>query len=93
MTDISRHPSAPDAEAEAANFLGGLSELAARSFASTEEAMAAILRLIIEQFGMRTSFLTRITRELGRSEVLAAHNRPGGCDIAPGSLLELPLTF
>ena len=93
MTDISRHPSAPDAEAEAVHFLGGLSELAARSFASTEEAMASILLLIVEQFGMRTSFLTRITRELGRSEVLAALNRPGGCDVAPGSLLELPLTF
>ncbi len=93
MTDISRHPSAPDAEAEAASFLGGLSELAARSFVSTEEAMAAILLLIVDQFGMRTSFLTRITRELGRSEVLAALNRPGGCDVAPGSLLELPLTF
>ncbi len=93
MTDISQHPSAPGAEAEAAQFLGGLSELAARSFVSTEEAMAAILLLIVEQFGMRTSFLTRITRELGRSEVLAAYNRPGGCDVAPGSLLELPLTF
>ncbi len=93
MTDISRHPSVPDAEAEAAQFLGGLSELAARSFASTEEAMASILLLIVEQFGMRTSFLTRITRELGQSEVLAAHNRPGGCDVAPGAVLELPLTF
>ncbi len=93
MTESSHHAQVWGADAEAALFLGGLSTLAARSFASTEDAMDAILVSMAEQFGMRTSFLTRITRELGRSEVLAALNRPGGCDVAPGLLLELPLTF
>ena len=46
-----------------------------------------------EQIGTRSSFLTRITRDIEQSEVLAAFNAPNGCDIVPGSVLALPQTF
>ena len=74
-------------------YLGGLSELAGRSFASNREAVEAILQLITEQLGLRSSFLTRITREVGRNEVLAAHNSAGGSDVQQDALLELSQTF
>ena len=73
--------------------LAGLGTLAARRFTSTAEAVDAILRAIAEQTGVRSSFLTRITRDTGQSEVLAAFNAPGGCDVRSGDVLELPQTF
>ncbi len=74
-------------------YLSGLSGLAGRSFASTQVAVEAILQLVTEQLGLRSSFLTRITREAGRNEVLAAHNSAGGSDVQEGALLELLQTF
>lgn len=74
-------------------YLSGLSELAGNSFHSTHEAIDATLRLLVEQLGMRSSFLTRIERIEGRHEVVAAYNEPGGCDIVEGDVLELPQTF
>lgn len=73
--------------------LDSLSELAARHFASTAEAIEAVLRAVSEHLGTRSSFLTRITRTTERSEVVAAFNAPDGCDIVAGSVLELPQTF
>ena len=73
--------------------LGELSRLAARGFASTEHATAAVLELLTRQLGMRTSFLSRIAPSEERSEVLAAHNLPGGCGVEPGALIPLPDTF
>ncbi len=81
------------ADAAAPPYLGGLSELAGRSFASTEEATEAVLRLLSEQLGMRTSFLTRIAPEEDRNEVLAVHNEPDGCAIPAGAVLPLSGTF
>ena len=74
-------------------YLGGLSELAGRSFGSAEEAREAVLRLLSEQLGMRSAFLTRITPEENRNEVVASHNAPGGCGISAGALLPLSGTF
>ncbi|MDP9480550.1 MAG: hypothetical protein M3R38_33635 [Actinomycetota bacterium] len=74
-------------------YLGGLSELAGRSFDSAEEAREAILRLLSEQLGMRSAFLTRITPEENRNEVVAAHSAPDGCGIPVGAVLPLSGTF
>ena len=74
-------------------YLNGLAELAAHSFLSTHGAIEAILQLLVEQLGMRSSFLARITREASRHEVLAAHNLPGGCAIVAGDVLDLSRTF
>ena len=82
------HPDQDPAEAGA--HLAGLGGLAARGFASTEEATAAALRLVSEQLGTRSSFLARVTGERDRSEVLAAFNAAGGCGVAPGDVLALP---
>ena len=79
--------------APAAGYLDGLAVLAGRGFASSEEALAAILRLAVEQLGLRSSYLTQITPAEGRAEVLAAYNAPGGCDIRAGAVLPLPDTF
>ena len=81
------------ANAPMLSHLGGLSELAGRSFASTREATDASLRLLTEQLGMRTSFLARVTPAEDRFEVLGAHNVPGGCGIEPGEALPLPGTY
>ncbi len=83
----------PAPSAQTAVYLNSLSELAGRSFPSTAEALEAILRLVVEQLGLRTSYLMQITCEEGRSEVLAVYNTPGGCDIARGTVLELTDTF
>ncbi len=74
-------------------YLGGLSELAGRSFDSAQEAREALLRLISEQIGMRSAFLTRITPGENRNEVVASHNAPGGCGIPVGAVLPLSGTF
>ena len=74
-------------------YLDGLSRLAARSFSSTRGAMEATIQLLVEQLDMRSSFLTRISRDECRHEVLAAHNLPGGCDVVAGDVLDLPQTF
>lgn len=71
----------------------GLAGLAASQFGSSEESIAAVLALITDQLGLRTSFLAQIARAEGRFDVLAAHNLSGGCDIAPGTSLELQATF
>jgi hypothetical protein len=83
----------PSSEDPSILLLDSLSELAARHFASTAEAIEAVLRAICEHMGTRSSFLTRITRNIGQSEVLAAFNAPDGCGIVAGSVLQLPQTF
>ncbi len=80
------HPDSPA-------YLGGLSELAGRSFGSAEEAREALLRLISEQLGMRSAFLTRITPRENRNEIVASHDAPGGCGIPVGAVLPLSGTF
>ena len=46
-------------------YLDGLSRLAARSFSSTRGAMEATIQLLVERLDMRSSFLTRISRNEG----------------------------
>ncbi len=74
-------------------YLGGLSELAGRSFDSVEEAREALLQLLSEQLCMRSAFLTRITPEENRNEVMASHNAPDGCGIPVGAVLPLSGPF
>lgn len=76
-----------------AAYLGGLSELAGCSFDSADEAREALLRLLSEQLSMRSAFLTQITPEENRNEVVASHNAPGGCGIPVGAVLPLSGTF
>ena len=71
--------------------LAGLAALAGTSFASDEEAAAAILREVAGQLGMRTSFLTQIAG--GENRVVAAHNEPGGSGIAAGTAWPLAHTY
>ena len=74
-------------------YLTSLSQLTTRSFGSTQEATEAILRMLTQQLGMRTSFLAHIERDEGRHEILAAHNLPGGCGLVTGDVFELSQTF
>jgi hypothetical protein len=75
------------------NVLSSLSELAGRSFASKQEAVEAILRLIVDHLGLRSSFLTRTDREACQLEVVMAHNRVGGSEVHPGTVVELAQTY
>lgn len=93
MTDSHTNTPATDAQPPITTYLGGLSALAAQSFASTHAAFEATLQLISQQLGLRTSYLTKIMVEQQLSHVLAAYNAPGGCDVATGALLALPETF
>ena len=79
--------------ADTNSYLSGLSALAARSFVSIQAAVEAILQLMIEQLGMRSSFIAHIKYENGELEVLAVHNMPGGCDIQIGTSVPLPKSF
>lgn len=74
-------------------YLGGLSELAGRSFDSVEEAREALLQLLSEQLDMRSAFLTHITPQENRNEIVASHNAPDGCGIPVGAMLPLSGTF
>lgn len=81
------------ADDEADSTLDRLAALAGQSFASNQAARQATLRLIADQLGMRTSYLSRITPTAGCSEILAAYNTPGGCEVAAATSLTLPDTF
>lgn len=74
-------------------YLSSLSALAGQSFASTQEAVEAILKLVVDELGLRSSFLTRIDQEECQNEVVMAANLAGGSDIRAGVALELPQTF
>jgi hypothetical protein len=74
-------------------YLDSLSALSATSFPSTNALIDAILRLITEQIGLRTSFLTHITPGENRNHVVAAYNQPDGCDLAADTDLPLEDTF
>ncbi len=76
-----------------AQYIGSLSALSAKSFPSTEALIEAILALITDQLGLRTSFLTQITPADNRSHVVAAYNQPDGCDLPAGVDLPLEDTF
>ncbi len=73
--------------------LHSLSELAGRNFASTQEALENILQFIVQQLGMRSSYVTHIVPEEHEIEVLLAHNAPSGSDIPEKASLELSQTF
>ena len=83
----------PQTAATEVAYLGQLSALAVRTFNSTEELMEAILALIVDQLGLRTSFLTHIVREQAENRILAAYNEPDGCGIPAGVELPLEDTF
>ena len=74
-------------------YLDALSRLTARSFESLDDAMTTIVEFVADQVGTRSSFLTHITPGEEKSEVLAAFNAVGGCDVTPGAILSLPQTF
>lgn len=75
-----------------APLLRELSALAAHSFASAEQAAVAVVRLVSNQLGMRTSYLTRLLPQ-EQLEILAAYNAPGGCAITAGQIYPAPTTF
>ena len=77
-------------DVDTAAYLDTLSRVGQRRFASTHEAMAAILRLLVEQLRMRTSLIARATGEADRFEVVAVYSEPDGCALAEGSVLRLP---
>lgn len=79
--------------ADTNSYLSGLSALATRSFVSIQAAVEAILQLMIEQLGMRSSFIAHIKYEKDELEVLATRNMPGGCDIQIGTSVPLPKSF
>ncbi len=74
-------------------YLGPLSALAAHTFRSTDALMDAILTLVVDQLGLRTSFLTHIVPEHDQNRIVAAHNAPGGCDVLAGTAMPLEDTF
>jgi signal transduction histidine kinase len=78
---------------EAATYLDSLSTLARRGFASNREATDAILQLLMEQLTMRSSFLTHVTGEVGRFEVIAAQNEASGCAIKVGTVVPVYQNF
>lgn len=74
-------------------YLDSLSAFAANSFESTDALIDAVLALISNQLGLRTSFLTHITPGENRNHVIAAYNQADGCDLVAGIDLPLEDTF
>lgn len=77
----------------AASLLGGLSSLAGRSFSTSGDAIEAILKLIADQLGMRTTHLSHISEEDNLQSVVAAFNAPDGCAVMAGSEIDLEDTY
>lgn len=75
------------------NTLAPLSAFAAQSFDSSEALFQAVLNLLTEQLGMRTSFLTEILPADNHNHIRAAHNLVGGCGLEAGITLPLNETF
>jgi signal transduction histidine kinase len=82
-----------NASVDTSSYLAGLSALATHGFTSIQAAVDAILQLMVEELGTRSSFLARITYENSQLEVVAALNMPGGCDIQIGTAVPLPKGF
>ena len=78
---------------DTSNYLAGLSALAARGFPSISAAVDAILQLMVEELGTRSSFLARIAHENSQLEVVSVLNLPGGCDIQVGTTVPLQKGF
>ena len=74
-------------------YLQSLSTLAGRGYTSTDEVIRAMLTAIVGQLGLRTSYLTEINPAENLLHVRAAHNEPGGCDVAADADLPLSDTF
>src|SRR6266851_5888081 len=75
------------------SYLKGLSILASHGFDTVNSAVDAILQLMVEQLGMRSSFLAHFKRGSRQLEVVAVHNLPGGCDIQVGTAVPLSQNF
>jgi hypothetical protein len=74
-------------------YLGPLSALSAISFPSTDALIQAILALITDQVGLRTSFLTQISPSENRNHIIAVHQQPNGCELVADIDLPLEDTF
>lgn len=74
-------------------YLRELSTLPAASFASLEGSTQAILELIAEQLGLRSSYITHVVPEEDLNEVVAAYNKPGGCNVSAGGRGSLEKTY
>src|SRR5919202_1220840 len=70
-----------------------VSAFAAQTFTSPREAMETVVRLLAEQLSVHSTFVSHISAETRKFEVVAAFNAPGGCDIREGTVLPLPETF
>lgn len=90
MSNLNRVEQATSAELP---YLDSLSAFAANSFESTDALVNAVLALVSDQLGLRTSFLTHITSGENRNHVVAAYNQPDGCDVDAGIDLPLEDTF
>ena len=86
------NPSHQDTSASSP-YLDSLSALSAKSFPSTDTLIQAILALITEQLGLRTSFLTHIIPSENRNHIVAVYQQPDGCELVAGTDLPLEDTF
>src|SRR5882724_9158582 len=76
-----------------ATSLEQLTALSTRSFSSHEEAVDTILQTVGEFMGMRTSFLSSISRHENRLTLLRTHTSEGGFALTTGMQLPLSRTF
>jgi hypothetical protein len=76
-----------------ASLLAGLSSLAGRGYRTSEGATEAILTLIADQLGMRTTHLSRFVPASDDVLVVSSFNEAGGCDVVAGSAFELEDTY
>ena len=76
-----------------AAYLEDLTTLAQHGFSSIQSAMDAVLPLVTEQLLTRSSFLTQVTPEKEKEQVLAAFNQPGGYNIRVGATPPLSKLF
>ncbi|GAC1362135.1 MAG: hypothetical protein NVSMB42_21750 [Herpetosiphon sp.] len=57
---------------------------------STDATIATVLKLIVDQLGLRTSFVAMIEDLDDRLHVMAAYNAAGGCDVQAPAVVALP---
>lgn len=75
------------------HYLDSLSALSARSFATLSEVVESVLRLIVDEIGLRSSYMTQLDPSTQHATITAAVNQPGGSNIEPGANFPLGHLF
>ncbi|GAC1645805.1 MAG: hypothetical protein NVS4B12_12190 [Ktedonobacteraceae bacterium] len=75
------------------SYLQSLSSLAVQAYDTTRDEIEDILRFIVKQLGMESSYYTHISDEPDKLQIVAAYNIKNGCQVPEHTFSPLTDTF